>query len=142
MIIPARTPDERAFLISYIAAKNKVTPRDLVGDMPYTAMAAVKDGKVLGAVLYINYRGPTIEMACAGEPGWLTRENLRGFFAYPFEHLKVRRVTGIVHRKNKHARSINERLGFKLEGVCRHGFEDGDACVYGLIKQDCRWIRK
>ena len=140
MIAAARTPEERTFLVSYIAAKLKLTPRDVVGDMPFEAIAAVKRGKVLGVVLYVNFRGPTIEMTCAGEPGWLTREHLRGFFAYPFEQLKVRRVTGIVHRKNKHARSINERLGFKLEGVCKHGFEDGDACVYGMIKQDCRWI--
>lgn len=143
MIFAARSDADRAFLVTYIAGKLKMTPHDLVGAMPFEVMAAVQPPKgVIGAVLYINFRGPSIEMTCAGEPGWLTRSNLRAFFAYPFEQLKVRRVTGIVQRKNKHARQINERLGFKLEGVCKHGFDDGDACVYGLTKQDCRWIRE
>jgi RimJ/RimL family protein N-acetyltransferase len=141
MIVPARSKEDRAYLVSYIAEKLNITERDLVGDMPFEIIGAVRFGRVIGAVLYINYRGPSIEMTCAGEPGWLTREHLKAFFSYPFEQLGVRRVTGIVHRKNKHARDINERLGFKLEGVCRHGFDDGDACVYGLLKRDCKWIR-
>ena len=109
--------------------------------MPFEVAAAVNgQGVILGAVLYTNFRRCSIEMTSAGAPGWLTRGNLRGFFSYPFEQLGCRRVTGIVHRKNKHARQINERLGFKLEGICRHGFPDGDACVYGMIRKDCRWI--
>jgi hypothetical protein len=142
MIIRPDSPDDRAFVLAFIAKKNRSTPNDLIGDMPYEILAATnaERTKLLGAVLYINYRGPSIEMTSAGEPGWLTRTHLKAFFDYPFNQLGVRRVTGIVHRKNRHARKINERLGFKLEGVCRHGFKDGDACIYGLIRNDCRWI--
>lgn len=141
MIVRPDTPEDRAFVISYIAGRIRTTPEALVGQMPFEVLAAVgSDGRLVGGVLYINFRGPSIEMTSAGEPGWLTKGNLRSFFGYPFNQLGVRRVTGIVHRKNKHARDINERLGFKLEGVCRHGFKDGDAMIYGMLKQECRWI--
>jgi RimJ/RimL family protein N-acetyltransferase len=141
VIVRPDTPEDRAFVVSYIAGKIRTTPEALVGQMPFEVLAAVgSDGSLLGAVLYTNFRDQSIEMTSAGEPGWLSRGNLRAFFSYPFGQLQVRRVTGIVHRKNKHARNINERLGFKLEGVCRHGFKDGDAMIYGMLKQECRWI--
>jgi hypothetical protein len=81
-------------------------------------------------------------MSCAGDPGWLTRKSLRAFFHFPFVQLKCRRVTGIVHRKNKRARDVNERMGFRLEGVCKHGFETGDAIIYGMTRAECRWIEQ
>lgn len=142
MIVPARTNEEKQFLLQFIASKiRNATPQSLVGEMPFEVAASVSSkGMILGSVLYTNYRCGSIEMTQAGTPGWLTRENLRVLFSYPFEQLGCRRVTGIVHRKNKHARQINERLGFKLEGISRHGFPDGDACIYGLIRKDCRWI--
>jgi RimJ/RimL family protein N-acetyltransferase len=141
VIVRPDTPEDRAFVVSYIAGKIRTTPEALVGQMPFEVLAAVgSDGSLLGAVLYTNFRDQSIEMTSAGTPGWLTRTHLREFFGYPFNQLGVRRVTGIVHRKNKHARNINERLGFKLEGVCRHGFKDGDAMIYGMLKQECRWI--
>lgn len=109
--------------------------------MPFEVAAVVNGGAVRGVVLYINYRGASIEMSCAGEVGWLTRRALAAFFSYPFVQLKCRRVTGIVHRKNKRARDLNERLGFRLEGVCKHGFETGDAIIYGMTRAECRWIK-
>jgi RimJ/RimL family protein N-acetyltransferase len=109
--------------------------------MPFEVLAAVSDsGQLLGGVIFISYRRTDIETLWAGEPGWLTRGNLRSIFTYPFEQLGVRRVTGIIHRKNKQARKIAEKIGFKLEGVCRQAFNNGDAIVYGIIKQECRWI--
>ena len=143
MIVKAELETDKFLLLEMIAKRQRnLTAKDLVGDMPFTILANVdeKRGAILGAVLYTNYRDFSIEMTCAGVPGWLTKESLRGFFDFPFNQLGCRRVTGIVHRKNKHARKINERLGFKLEGICRHGFPDGDACIYGMIKKDCRWI--
>lgn len=140
MIVPARSESDRAFLVSRVAEKLKLTPKDLVGDMPFEVIACTGPKGLMGAVIFINYRWPSIEQISAGEPGWMSRENLRGLFSYPFLQLKCRRLTGIVARKNKHSRDITERLGFKLEGVSRHGFPDDDACIYGMVRKDCRWI--
>ena len=76
-------------------------------------------------------------MSCAGEPGWLSRGNIAGFLWYPFEQLGVRRVTVLVHRKNKVSRRFVERIGWKLEGVLRKAAEDGrDLMVYGLLREE------
>jgi RimJ/RimL family protein N-acetyltransferase len=143
MIIRPETADDRSYVVSYIAEKVRTTPQALVGEFPFEVLAAV-DSKheLVGAVLYNNFRGPSIETHWAGDGNWLSRSNLHGIFAYPFAQLGVRRVTGIIHRKNKHARKVAEKIGFKLEGVCRHGFKDGDACIYGLIKSECRWLKE
>jgi RimJ/RimL family protein N-acetyltransferase len=141
VIVRPDTYEDRHFVVSYIASKVRTTPQALIGPWPFEVLAAIgSDGSFRGGVLYNNYRDPAIETHWAGEPGWLTRENLRGIFAYPFTQLGVRRVTGIIHRKNRRARKAAEKIGFKLEGVCRHGFKDGDACVYGMTKAECRWI--
>lgn len=142
MIFRAETNEDKARLVFWLADKLRETPADLVGQMPFEIAAVVKGGAIRGVVLYINYRGASIEMACGGETGWLTRKALKAFFAYPFVQLKCRRVTGIVHRKNKRARDLNERLGFRLEGVCKHGFETGDAIIYGMTRAECRWIER
>lgn len=140
MIFRAESNEDKWRLVLWLAGRLKEQPTDLVGQMPFEVAAVVKGGAIRGVVLYINYRGASIEMSCAGETGWLTRKALKAFFAYPFVQLKCRRVTGIVHRKNKRARDLNERLGFRLEGVCKHGFETGDAIIYGMTRAECRWI--
>lgn len=141
MIIRPEASDDRAYVVSYIAEKIRTTPDALVGQMPFEVLAAVgSDGRLLGGVLYVSFRRTDIETHWAGETGWLSRAHLRGFFSYPFDQLGVRRVTGIIHRKNKTARKIAEKIGFKLEGVCRHAFENGDAMIYGMLKPECRWI--
>jgi hypothetical protein len=139
-MVPAKTPESRKHLVTYIADRIGITPDALVGSMPYHVMGAHVGGKLKGAVLYINFRGPSIEISCAGEPGWLTRANIRAIFSYPFEHLKCRRVTAIVASKNKRAIKMNEGVGFIWEGLCRHGFEDDHAVIYGMTRDECRWI--
>lgn len=110
-----------------------------------TALGSVRAGQIIGGCAYYNFRpgrlGNGVEMACAGEPGWLNRRTLFGYFFYPFVTLGCVRVTAIVSKKNKRARSIDERLGFRLEGVHPFGMEDGTTAMsYGMIKRDCRWI--
>lgn len=141
MIIPARSPEERVLVVRYVALKVGTDPDSLVGPYPFEALGAVRDGWLIGGVLYNNWRGASIETHWAGEPGWMTRAHLRCLFAYPFLQLKCRRVTGIIRRRNKTARKIAEKLGFRLEGVARQGYEDGeDAMIYGMLKTDCRWL--
>jgi hypothetical protein len=107
---------------------------------PFEVIAVVKDAQIKGAFVYTNYTGTSVDIHAAGEAGWLTKQSLRGFFDFPFVQLKCRRVTAMVHRKNKRARDACERLGFKFEGVCRHWYLNGDGIIYGMTRGDCRWI--
>tara|TARA_R110000868_G_scaffold157001_4_gene384063 strand:- start:249 stop:674 length:426 start_codon:yes stop_codon:yes gene_type:complete len=141
MIVRASTIEERIAAISFIAPRVGETPESLVWQDRWEALCAVPSGRLAGVVVYNNWRGRSIETHWAGLPGWLTRANLRGIFAFPFDTLGCRRVTGIIRRNNRTARRVAEKIGFKLEGVAREGFEDGtDAMIYGMVRNDCRWI--
>ncbi len=133
---------EDRLVANWVASRIQVTPfRE-----DATAIGVVRGDHLIGGVVYTNFRrntgGNNIEMGCAGEGNWLTKGALRVFFAYPFEQLDCCRVTTLVAKKNKRARRFNDKLGFKLEGVVRRGFGHDDACVYGMLIHECRWIGK
>lgn len=109
----------------------------------YSALGLVEDGMVIAGVIYDNYTNTNICMHVAALPGrkWLNREFLYAAFDYPFRQLGVRRVTGLVPKKNRDARRFDEHLGFKLEGVMRQALADDDICVYGMLRGECRWLR-
>ena len=94
-------------------------------------------------VLYTDYaHGLDIRVHAAGTGNWLTRHTLALIFGYPFQDLEVRRMTALVARKNKASRTLCERLGFVLEGRMRRACENGDhMIVYGMLKDECRWLR-
>jgi RimJ/RimL family protein N-acetyltransferase len=102
-----------------------------------------KDGKIIAGVVYNQYNGPSICMHVAAEPGsrWMTRDFLFRAFAYPFIQLGCNRVTGLVRADNMEARRFDEHLGFKQEGIIRKGADDGtDMILYGMLKEECRWL--
>jgi hypothetical protein len=141
-VSPARTINDRGSLVAYVASKLGTTPQALVGAMPFEVVAVQVGGKTLGAVIYINYRGSTIEMAAAGETGWLTRSNIRDLFAYPFKQLGCWTVLSIVARRNAKAREFNKQLGFTELGVVANGpSKDDDSIVHTMTKPQCKWIR-
>ena len=74
-------------------------------------------------------------------PRWCTKRVLKVIFGYPFIQLGLNRVTAIVKETNLKSRSLVERLGFILEGELKKYYETGEsAMVYGLLKDDCRWL--
>lgn len=62
-------------------------------------------------------------------------------FDYPFNQLKVKRVSAIVNVNNQRAIKVNEHSGFQREHVLRDYFPDGDAILYVMYKDDCRFLR-
>lgn len=96
-----------------------------------------------GTVLYTDYdRGLNVRVHAAGTGNWLTRQTLALIFGYPFQNLKVKRMTALVARKNKPSRTLCEKLGFVLEGRLRHACENGDhLIVYGMLARECKWLR-
>jgi RimJ/RimL family protein N-acetyltransferase len=109
----------------------------------YTALALAENDTILAGVIYNHYTGTDICMHVAAVPGkrWLNRKFLFAAFDYPFNQLKVRRVTGLVPSKNKAAQRFDEHLGFELEGRIRHALADDDLLLYGLLREDCKWHR-
>lgn len=114
----------------------------------YEAIGVVRDGQIVGGVLYHNFHEIApgqhdIMMSAAGQPGWLTKATLKAFFSFPFHDLACVRITTITAKTNRKARNLNERLGFKIEGVLRDGRGVGrDSIAYSMLKRECRWIQE
>lgn len=108
-----------------------------------TAFGVIRRGVMVGGVVFHGYRGFDIIMSGAFDgPGWALPGTLRALCTYPFIDLGCKRVTTITGKKNKAARKFNEKFGFTLEGVLKHGLDgQQDACIYGLVKEDCRWLK-
>lgn len=107
----------------------------------YAAIGLESDGDLVSGVVYNFYTGPDIAMHVVGVgPTWLSRSYLRAAFKYPFVQLGCRRVTGYVPASNSRAQRFDEHLGFQREGLLRHALPDDDVIVYGMLREECRWL--
>jgi len=106
-----------------------------------TAIGFVENGKPVGGVTYYNFTGYNILAAIAIEPKFsLPRRALRAIFHYPFVQLGCLRITALIGTKNVVSMDFCVRLGFKYEGTLRRATPTDDHLIYGLIKEECRWI--
>jgi RimJ/RimL family protein N-acetyltransferase len=112
---------------------------------PHRAAAFVDDeGMLIGAV-GLSWLNPwDAELSIhLDKPACLSRSILKELFAHCFDTLKVVRLTCHVRKSNKRARKFVERLGWKIEGCKRRGFDGKRDCVvYGLCREDCKWLGK
>ena len=109
---------------------------------PSVAIGAVYNDKLIAGVVYYCYRHPNIEMAVAAiSPKWANKTTLKGFFDYPFNQLGCDRVTVLVDSDNEQVKRFDERLGFVYEGTLRKANPNGDADIFGMLKEECRWIK-
>ena len=100
-----------------------------------------KNGELVGGVVFNEYNGPNINMHCAStDKRWLSKEALRFFFAYPFEQVKVKRITALVGEKNDKSIKLIEGVGFRYETKLSDAHPTGDLLVYVMNKKDCKWL--
>lgn len=110
---------------------------------PFSTLLLESALGITAVVVYNNYL-PTcsIDIHCASAGGrWLTRPFLAAVFRYPFEQLKVRRVTARIGADNPRARKFLDHLGFMHEGTIRKGWGPNiDLEIFGLLKDECRFL--
>ena len=108
----------------------------------YAAIGLLNSNEELVAgVVFDCYQHPNILMHISAER--LSRGFMDAIVRYPFEQLQCKRITGTILKSNKKSRRFANHMGFKLEGVMRNAHEDGDVCIYGLMKKDAqKWMRQ
>lgn len=123
------------FVGDHIPGNDEFSPTD-------PSIGLLKDGKLIAGVVFNNYCGSSICMhVAATEKGWLNKEFLRACFRYPFEQLKVNRITALVRTDNEDALRFDTHLGFKKEGLIRRGDDDGcDLHLLGMLPEECKWL--
>lgn len=143
MIRRAETQNERLTVVCYIASKIGVPPERVVGAMPFEALIVERDGKMIGAVIFLNRRSYTIDITWAGEPGWLSKGDLRDIWTYPFKQLGCLTVTGTTSARNVKGLEMNRRMGCTLVGTVPHAFgKDHHGEMYVMEHDKCRWINE
>lgn len=104
-------------------------------DMDHVAVAAGFDGWI----------GKTCLMhVVIQKPELLNREMIREAFTYVFDTCGVNYVIGMVDSGNLPAVEFDQRIGFQEVHRISNGGIDGvtDMIVFGMRKQDCRWVTK
>lgn len=118
---------------------------DLEDLRPCECIGVVRQGRLVAAVAYNNYRerAGDIQMSMAStSPIWASREVIKALFGYPFFQLKCRRVTAITGVTNQPARAFLCRVGFIQEGTLREFLHGKDAAVYGMLRRECKWLEE
>lgn len=107
-----------------------------------TTIGLAEDGKLIAGVLYEDFNKTNIAAHIAGLPDkkWMCRMFLWAMFDYPFNQLKVKRITGVVAASNLAARRFDEHLGFTLEATLKDAHPDGDLLIYCMRREQCRWL--
>lgn len=107
-----------------------------------SVVARVRDGKLIGGVIYANFTGESCAMhSAAWDPHWLNRDMLYVIFDYPFNQLGVKRIFGCVPEDNVRVRDFNRKFGCKdvarLEGMFRGNVA---GIVTSLERDACRLL--
>ena len=110
---------------------------------PSTAIGVQKDGQLIAGAVFHDYRDGQVEASLSADsPKWATRSVLYSLFAYPFIQMDANRLLVTCDESNKKAMKMNRQLGFTPEGILRQMYCPNDAIIWGMLKDECKWITK
>jgi RimJ/RimL family protein N-acetyltransferase len=100
-----------------------------------------EDGELLAGIVLESYNGSNANVHIAGVGRqWMNRNMLTTFFHYCFNHLKLKRLTGLTPATNTHSLAFNRHVGFEVEYVMPDGAADGDLVIQVLRPGNCRYL--
>ncbi len=97
-------------------------------------------GKLTGAIVLTDYSERNVELTFVG-PGLLKPGVCRELATHCFDTLKCNRVTVRTRSQNRYIRGLIEKMGARQEGILRRYFNDDDAVIYGLLREECRYLK-
>lgn len=107
-----------------------------------TAIGFAKDGVLIAGVTYCLFNGVNVWMSVASDDKrWLNKSRLWAIFHYPFEQLGCKRVTSLAYASNRASNKLINGVGFTREATLEDAAPDGDAYIYRLKKEDCKWLK-
>ena len=108
-----------------------------------TAIGKLNDaGELVAGVLYEDFNGAQVVAHIRGDGDWASREYLRVIFDYPFNQLKVKRITVPISSVNSKAINLVEKMGFQLECKLMQATPDGDMHIYRMFRDECKYLKR
>lgn len=134
------TADEPYTLMGWAAARLGFTTVWPPESRPLAVVES--DGTIHAVVVYNAFYDDACHMhiATAKTRRWATKATLETLFGYPFNKLGLRRVSAQIAASNVAAQVMALKLGFRFEGVMRNAINGQDAVLFGMLKEDCRFI--
>jgi RimJ/RimL family protein N-acetyltransferase len=106
------------------------------------SISITRDGKLLGGILYDNYRVRSIQMHMVVlQPDWGFRDVLQVIFDYPFNQLGVERIFAMVPSTSAEILRFDRALGFKDHTRIEGAIPGGDLVVLSMDRDHCRWLK-
>jgi L-amino acid N-acyltransferase YncA len=103
----------------------------------------VRDGKVLGGVVFEDYTGPCIRAHIAlSSPRVPSRKLFTTAVGYAYNQLGVQKMLAMIASNNLASLKMCLRLGFKAEAIIKGVFEDSDLVIMSMTREDCAFIPK
>ncbi len=116
--------------------------QDVSFSKDFSAIGVGNEQGLVAGVVYNNFEGRDIQSSIAStSPNWASRGVLYAIFAYPFLQLKCARLSALTRSQNVKSNIFLRKAGFRQEGLLRNWYEDDDAIVYGMLKNECIWIK-
>ena len=107
-----------------------------------TAIGRLRDSELVAGVLYEDFNGANVMCHIRGEgKNWASRRYLGVIFDYPFNQLKVRRITVPVASTNLESINLVIRMGFTLESTLAQAIPDGDLHLFRMFKDECQYLK-
>lgn len=97
-------------------------------------------GLLVGAVIYNDFDARNIELTAVG-PFAFRKDVAREIFAVAFIENDCRRISLTV--PEKHIETIDKALrwGWKPEGIKRDYYDDDNAVILGMTRDECRFLK-
>ncbi|PTM61911.1 GNAT family N-acetyltransferase [Phreatobacter oligotrophus] len=108
------------------------------------AIGRQTDGEIRGVVIFDTWSDGDclIHVVSDGSRRWFTREFCVHAMAYPFLQVGNRRITALVSEHNDPSLAMCRHFGFAQEGRLRRAGPAGeDMILFGLLREDCRWLK-
>lgn len=100
------------------------------------------DGQPVGAIVYRHITESNLEMIVALHEGrGLNLEFMYRMFAYPFIQLRLPHVSTVADELNTASIRLTLHAGFVIEGRMRRIHNGRDGIIFGMCRDECRWIR-
>lgn len=101
-----------------------------------SCIACYRDNEIVASVIYDGYNDQSmhIQIFLVGVP---CKEWVAMILDYPFNKVGIKKLLAGVNSNNKRCRKMIEHVGFRVEGVIKNFYQDGDLLLYTLVKEEC-----